>query len=72
MSPAQCRAARALFEMTQAELAGKAVVPVALVADYEAGTIAPRVTDVAAMQSALERMGIDFIGDVGVKLKPSK
>jgi|HubBroStandDraft_1064217.scaffolds.fasta_scaffold1271189_1 predicted transcriptional regulator len=61
MTPAQCRAARALIDMSQAELAGAAIVPATLVADYEAGSVAPRVSDLAAIRQALERAGVDFI-----------
>jgi hypothetical protein len=43
MTPAQCRAARALTDMTPAELAGHAVVPTSLIADYETGASAARV-----------------------------
>jgi predicted transcriptional regulator len=39
MTPAQCRAARALIDMTQAELAGHAAVTTTLIADYEAGVV---------------------------------
>jgi hypothetical protein len=40
----------------------------ALVADFEAGTVKPRETDIARVRAALERAGVEFIGDVGVKL----
>jgi predicted transcriptional regulator len=72
MTPAQCRAARALIDMTQAELAGAAIVPPTLVADYEAGSVTPRrAADVEALRRALERAGVDFIdGDqAGVRLR---
>jgi predicted transcriptional regulator len=55
MTPAQCRAARALIDMTQAEFAGAAVVPVAIIADFEAGVSEPRHVD--AIRQALERAG---------------
>ena len=41
MTPAQCSAARALIELSQAALAGIAVVPATLIADYEAGAGTP-------------------------------
>ena len=71
MTPAQCRAARALIDMTQAELAGAAIVPPTLVADYEAGSVTPRAADVEALRRALERAGVEFIdGDqAGVRLR---
>jgi transcriptional regulator with XRE-family HTH domain len=70
MTPAQCRAARALIDMTQAELAGAAVVPTSLIADYETGANTPRQADLEAIQAALERAGVELIdGDrPGVRL----
>ena len=59
MTSAQCRAARALIEMTQAELARAAVVPLSIIADFEAGVSEPRHVD--AIQQALERAGVEFI-----------
>ena len=59
--PAQCRAARALIGMTQAELAGSAVVPTSLIADYETGANGPRQADLDAIRAALERAGVEFI-----------
>ena len=61
MTPAQCRAARALIGMTQVELAGHAVVPVSVIADFEAGTNLPRQSNVDALQKALETAGVEFI-----------
>src|SRR6516164_7304073 len=45
MTPAQCRAARALIDMSQAELARAAVMPVSIIADFEAGVSEPRHVD---------------------------
>jgi hypothetical protein len=41
-----------------------------LVADYQAGSVAPRVSDLAAIRQALERAGVEFIdGDrTGVRM----
>jgi predicted transcriptional regulator len=71
MTPAQCRAARALIGMTQDQLAGLAVVTTSLIADYESRAIAMRVTDVEAIWRALEKAGVEFIdGDrPGVRLR---
>jgi hypothetical protein len=46
-----------------------AVVPVALIADYEVGLRQLRPEDLGAVQAALEMAAIEFIGEVGVKLK---
>jgi hypothetical protein len=76
MTPAQCRAARAFVDMTQAQLAAAAVVPLATIADFEAGELLIGGDHhIQAMRRALERAGIEFTGfgdRVGVKLKGRK
>jgi len=47
--------------MTQAELAGLAVVLTSLIADYETGANGPRQADLDAIRAALERAGVEFI-----------
>jgi transcriptional regulator with XRE-family HTH domain len=69
MTPAQCRAARALIDMTQAQLAGHAVVTTALIADYELGVSTLRPADLKAIRAALEREGVEFIDQDGVRLQ---
>jgi hypothetical protein len=71
ISPAQCRAARALFAMSQAELSRTAVVPAVSVMDFEMGMLMLRPADLDAIQHALERAGVEFIdGDhPGVRLR---
>jgi transcriptional regulator with XRE-family HTH domain len=71
MTPAQCRAARALIELSQAGLAGAAVVPAAVIADYETGAGTPTPADLEAIRRALERAGVEFTngGKPGVRLK---
>jgi predicted transcriptional regulator len=71
MTPAQCRATRGLIDMSQEKLAGFAVVPTSLIADYESRTIAMRATDVEAIRRALEKAGVEFIDSErpGVRLK---
>jgi hypothetical protein len=61
MTPAQCRAARVLADMTQAQFAGIAVVPATLITDYETGVGTAEPRDLAEIQSALEWAGIEFI-----------
>jgi len=71
MIPAQCRAARAMLDMTQQELAEAAGLELRLVADFERGRgHAPAV--IQAARRALERAGIEFVdgGAPGVRLKP--
>jgi transcriptional regulator with XRE-family HTH domain len=56
ITAAQCRAARMLAGMSQAELAGVAVVPATLITDYETGVGMPEPSDLEAIQSALGRI----------------
>lgn len=67
MTPAQCRAARALIGMSQAELAKAAVVPVAFVMGFEAGVLTLRPPDLDALQDKLER-AVEFT-EGGVRLR---
>jgi transcriptional regulator with XRE-family HTH domain len=69
MTPAQCRAARALIDMTVTGLARIAVVPVSAVMDFERGKSMPNQRNLNTMAKALERAGVEFIDDIGVKLK---
>ena len=68
---AQCRAARALIDMSQATLARRAVVPHDAIADFENGSRAPIANSLSAIRSALEAAGVEFTdGDEpGVKLR---
>jgi acetyl-CoA acetyltransferase len=68
MTPAQCHTARALINMSEAKLSHVAVVPITAVRDFELAGAITRQSDIDALQAALERAGVEFIGDVGVKL----
>ena len=68
MSPAQCRAARALLNLSHADLAGRAVVPISAIIDFETDAATLRAADLAALKAALEREGVELLNDVGVKL----
>jgi len=76
VSPAQIRAGRALLGLSAQELAKLAGVGSATVQRYEAGAGAQhRARDtLAKIQEALEREGVEFIGDPeaspGVRLRP--
>jgi transcriptional regulator with XRE-family HTH domain len=67
----QCRAARLLAGISQAQLAGVAVVPATLITDYETGVGMPEPSDLEAIQSALEWAGVEFAngGRPGVRLR---
>jgi hypothetical protein len=74
--PSQCRAARALIDMDQAELARRAVVPRHLVADFEDGSLIHRPNDLAAIRAALEAAGVIFVDEndegPGVRLRAER
>jgi hypothetical protein len=71
VTPAQCRAARALIGMSNDELHGSSVVPRVIIEAFEAGGAKLRQADLDAIQHALERAGVEFIdGDgPGVRLR---
>jgi transcriptional regulator with XRE-family HTH domain len=77
LSPAQCRAARALLDMTQPDLAGRAGLGLSTIVDFERSRRSiPRET-AQLIRDALEKLGVELIdengGGVGVRLrKPSK
>ena len=74
--PSQCRAARALIEMNQAELARRAVVPRHVIADFENGSLTPSANDLAAIRAALEAAGVIFVDEngegAGVRLRKER
>lgn len=71
MTPAQCRAGRALIEWTQSKLAQAAGVGLSTVVDFERQRREVSVTAVDAMRRALMKRRVEFTnGDApGVKLK---
>jgi transcriptional regulator with XRE-family HTH domain len=71
MTPAQCRAGRALLDWTQPKLAGAACLGLSTIVDFERGRRALSIPAVAAIQTTLESAGIEFTnGDQpGVKLR---
>jgi transcriptional regulator with XRE-family HTH domain len=73
LAPAQCRAARALLDMTQPELAEKAGLGLSTIVDFE--KTRRQISDEAkrAIRKALEKSGILFIatngGGLGLRLR---
>jgi DNA-binding transcriptional regulator YiaG len=76
MTPAQCRAARALLDLTQSELARAADLGLSTVVDFEKQRRLVSEEAVKAIRRALEQSGIEFLdGDPGPGLrlrKPSR
>jgi transcriptional regulator with XRE-family HTH domain len=74
ISPAQCRAARGLIAMDQADLAEAANVSRNVIIDFEKARRVPTRNNLAAIQRVLEKAGVEFTnGDApGVRLKKSK
>jgi hypothetical protein len=52
-----------------ADLASAAVVPPAAVWDFEVGAEALTEANLNALRQVLERAGVEFISDIGVKLR---
>ena len=75
LSPAQCRAARALLDWPQARLAEAGKVATKTLADFEGGHRTPYPRTLADIRAALEQAGIAFIDDdgggAGVRLRRS-
>jgi transcriptional regulator with XRE-family HTH domain len=76
MTPAQCRAARALLDITQSQLAYRADLGLSTVVDFEKERRQVSDEAVKAIRAALERAGIEFMdenGGRGLRLrKPGK
>lgn len=61
ISPEACRAARALLNISQAELAKSANLSKQTLVDFERGARTPYPNNLMAVQSALEDLGIVFL-----------
>lgn len=61
ISPRQIRAARALLNWTQQDLADKAIVSLNAVVRLEKGTADTRTSTLVAIQAALTKAGIEFL-----------
>jgi len=76
MTPAQCRAARALLDWTLAKLAEAAGLAMSTVVKFERSGPGVPAEAVQAMQLAFEAAGVEFIAEngsgVGVRLKKGK
>jgi transcriptional regulator with XRE-family HTH domain len=73
LTPAQCRAGRALLDMTQPNLAERAGLGLSTIVDFERSRrVVPRET-AQLIRNALEKLGVEFIdengGGAGVRLR---
>ncbi len=69
ITPAQCRAARALLNLTQADLAERSSLSRKTVADFEQGNREVHVRTLRDITAALEKAGVTFLPG-GVLLEP--
>jgi len=65
ITPAQCRAARALLDMTQIELVSASDVSLRTIIHFEAGERRPVPAVMTAIRRALEQAGVEFIPENG-------
>lgn len=65
MQPSQCRAARALLDWTQPQLATASGVSPSTLRDFESGKRVPISNNLAAIRAALESAGVVFIDQNG-------
>ena len=61
ITPDQCRAARALLDMNQPELAERSGLGLSTVVDFEKSRREVSEKAVAALRTALERAGVQFV-----------
>lgn len=73
ITPAQCRAARAMLEWSQQELANRAKVARKTLADFEGAKSVPYPRTLDDVREALESAGVEFIpengGGAGVRFR---
>ena len=74
LTPEQCRAARALVDMSQQELCERAGISQKPLVDFERGKTSPYPRTLDSLRRALEKTGVEFIdekngGGAGVRLK---
>ncbi|MDX2027884.1 MAG: helix-turn-helix transcriptional regulator [Alphaproteobacteria bacterium] len=68
----QIRAARALLDLNQQELAKLAGISMRTLNTLERAVVAPRTETLRAIQAVLEARGIEFLPDHGIKLRSER
>lgn len=63
MTPEQCRAARALLNWSQQQLADASRISNATIRNFESGRNAPQVATLWLLKSTLEGAGVVFLAD---------
>ena len=71
MTKNQCRAARALLEWTQKELAARSLVSLRSIKDFETGATQPRHSTLQSLKLTFAEQGIKFLNQSGVDLNRS-
>jgi DNA-binding XRE family transcriptional regulator len=73
ISPGQCKAARALLELTQGELAKAASLGLSTIVDFEKQRRQVSIDTIRGIRDALRTCGVEFIdengGGAGVRLR---
>jgi transcriptional regulator with XRE-family HTH domain len=65
LSPAQCRAARALLGWSEEQLSAASGVAPTAIADFEAGRPSPHDPALADLRAAFAAAGVDIFGEDG-------
>jgi transcriptional regulator with XRE-family HTH domain len=73
ITPAQCRAARALLGWSQKDLAKRSRLGIVTIQNFETAKTEPVAGTLVLLRQALEKAGVEFIpkdgGGVGVRLR---
>lgn len=68
-TPAQCRAARGLLDVSQDWLAKRSGLSKRALANFEGGKSKPIPNNLAAIRQALEMAGVEFLPGGGVQMR---
>jgi transcriptional regulator with XRE-family HTH domain len=71
LSPAQCRAARALLNWSQENLVAHSKITKKTIADFERGATQPRPQTLVQIVAAFQAAGIEFLNTQGAGVRLS-